>query len=205
MCTKFLYFWGHSHGFFATIFFSLSLSPSLSLSLYVNLFTFSQFLSPIIVIIARTSALFPAGAAFNFSRKAARISAFRLAAFFSRAYHRAVRLFPPLHSAAVYNDIAATKYLRDAPAGAASTARRLRKVLFVYVKRAYSRVLSTPSPTFTSLNVKRSDNSRLASELISQFVCRLIGRLNLARFGRGFIVGSLVTRLRPTKIGRAHV
>lgn len=67
--------------------------------------------------------------------------------------------------------------------------RYLWTLLFVYVKEAYSSL--EYSPAFTSLNVKRPDNSQLASEIISS--CdryRLIGCLNLARFGRGFIIRS---------------
>jgi len=127
MCVKFLYFWGNVLTVLSLLF--------VSKSAHVNFVTFSQFPSPIIITVARTSALFLAGARLIFSEKHRGLAPFAWL-LFSHEYITAVRLFPPLHSA-VCNDIT-TKYLRNAQTGAASTVRCLRTLLFVYVKEAYS-------------------------------------------------------------------
>jgi len=81
MCTKFLYFW-ETHGSFITF---LLLNP------HVNFFIFSQFPSPIITV-ARTSALFLAGARLIFSEKHRGLAPFAWL-LFSHEYITAVQLF----------------------------------------------------------------------------------------------------------------
>jgi len=82
MCTKFLYFWERTHGSFITFLF---LNP------HVNFFIFSQFPSPIITV-ARTSALFLAGARLIFSEKHRGLAPFAWL-LFSHEYITAVQLF----------------------------------------------------------------------------------------------------------------
>lgn len=155
MFIKFLYFCGYTY--------IHDISPLQNFLLRPQIFLYSLAVSlallPAILHLAPTSASFPGGARLIFPRKAARISTFRLAAFLSRVYLSAIRLFSPSSSpdppsAAISSPDHPNIYEMYVAVPCRpfeSTSFSLRTLpRSIHIKGTYSRVSSTPFNVYVS-------------------------------------------------------
>lgn len=141
--------------------FTIFLRYKISFYARKSFYTFAQSLSlfyPTILHLADFCPV-PGRRSFNFSRKAARISTFRLGAFLSRVYLSAIRLFSPSSlqdppSAAISfpdHPNIYEMYVAAPRRPSSSTSFSLRALpRSIHIKGTYSRVSSTPFNVYVS-------------------------------------------------------